>query len=82
MNLVWNFSKESLQDAGRSLPVVPRRVEVDWMSNELRNLSRKKRDAWIRVRECDPRLSADALVQEYQRLRNLTKVAAERARSA
>ena len=52
------------------------------MTNKLKNLSKKKQTAWLKVRSCECRESMDALVQEYQQLRKLTKEAAEKARNA
>ena len=42
VNLTWNSFKEALQDATKSLPEAPRRVEADWVTDELKNLSKKK----------------------------------------
>ena len=52
------------------------------MSDELRNLSQKKKDAWLRLRDVGKHSCTADLKLEYQRLCKLTKIAAERARTA
>ena len=42
------------------------------------NLSHKKRDAWMHLQNKDPKSDDPTLQQEYKRLCNLTKIAAER----
>ena len=74
----WVAFRDAMERAYETLPELPSRVEADWVTDELRNLTRKKRDAWLRL--CG-NTSDDSLRQEYQRLRKLTKAAAESARN-
>ena len=52
------------------------------MSDELRNLSQKKKDVWFRLRQVGKKSCTADLKLEYQCLHKLTKVAAEKARNA
>ena len=74
----WVAFRDAMGRACEALPELPPRAEADWVTDELRSLTRKKRDAWLRL--CG-NTSDDSLRQEYQRLRKLTKAAAERARN-
>ena len=51
------------------------------MTDELLNLSRKKRDAWLLLRNKDPEINNPKLQEEYKRLCKLTKVAAEKLKA-
>ena len=71
-----------MHEAYESLPELPRRREADWVTEELRSLSKKKRDVWLRLSGGGKQQPDDALKAQYQHLRKLTKVAAEKARNA
>ncbi len=63
---------------------MPRQKEADWITDEVKNLSRKKKEAWLRLRYTS---SSDddgrsITLAEYRRFRRLTKVPAEKARNA
>ena len=75
----WTAFREAMEKAYETLPELPPRAEADWVTDELRTLSRKKRDAWLRFSN---NTSDESLRQEFQQLRNLTKTAAERARNS
>ena len=71
-----------MHEAYESLSELPRRREADWVTEELRSLSKKKRDVWLCLSGDGKQQPDDALKAQYQRLRKLTKVAAEKARNA
>ena len=75
---VWYAFKSAIHEANKTLPILPRRSDGDWVTDELRNLSRKKRDLWLRLRSDQ----SESLKYEYQQLRRLSKIAAEKARNA
>ena len=54
------------------------RQECDWMTDEVRNLSHKKKDAWIRL--CNSR--TPSIVDEYNHLCMMTKLAVDKAKNA
>ena len=81
INAKWDSFKSSIQKACKSLPPAPRSSEPDWITNEVRNLSRKKKEAWVRLKNAPPQ-DITRLKAEYDHLRKLTKVAAEKARNA
>ena len=80
----WSSFKTALQEASNNLPQLPKKKEADWITDEVRNLSNKKKEAWLLLR--DTASSGDHrypnATAEYHRLRRLTKVAAEKARNA
>ena len=57
---------------------MPRKKEVDWITDEVRNLSQKK-SAWHLTNKGNDQYKT--ALAEYRRLRRLTKVAAEKARN-
>ena len=64
------------------MPEMTRKQE-EWVTDELCNLSRKKKDAWLHLCEAGRQPGcSDSLNSEYQHLCKLTKVAADKARSA
>lgn len=84
---MWNTSgqclnQQDVREASQSLPVLPNKQPVEWMTEELLNLSHKKRDAWMRLQNKDPKSDDPTLQQEYKRLCKLIKFAAEKARNA
>ena len=82
VELVWSGFKSAIEEASKSLPILPDNKPAEWMTDELLNLSRKKRDAWMLLRNKDPKTNNPKLQEEYKRLCKLTKVAAEKARNA
>ena len=78
----WSVFKSSIQEASKSLPILPDNKPAEWMTDELLNLSRKKCDAWMLLRNKDPKINNPKLQEEYKWLCKLTKVAAEKARNA
>ena len=78
INAQWNSFKSSIQKACKSLPAAPRSSDPDWITNEVHNLSRKKKAAWICLKNA---LSQDTtrLKTEYDHFKKLTKAAAEKA---
>ena len=81
INAQWNSFKSSIQKACKSLPPAPRSSDPDWITNEVHNLSRKKKEAWIRLKNACPQ-DITRLKTEYDHLKKLTKAAAEKARNA
>ena len=79
---IWSMFKSAIREASQSLPVLPNKQPVEWMMEELLNLSHKKRDAWMSLQNKDPKSDDPTLQQEYKRLCKLTKIAAEKARNA
>ena len=75
----WVAFRDAMGRAYEALPEVPPRVEAGWVTDEHRSLTRKKRDAWLRL---SGNTSDKGFRQEYQRLRKLTKSAAEIARNS
>ena len=57
--------KSAIREASQSLPVLPNKQPVEWMTEELLNLSHKKRDAWMRLQNKDPKSDDPTLQQEY-----------------
>ena len=71
-------------DASGNSPSLPRKKEADWITEEVRSLSRKKKEAWVRLWNT-PSSDSDqhsAAMAEYCRFTKLTKVTAEKARNA
>ena len=81
VNAQWDSFKSSIQKACKSLPPAPTSSDPDWITNEVRDLSRKKKEAWVRLKNPPPQ-DTTRLKTEYDHLRKLTKVAAEKARNA
>ena len=75
---VWISFKAAIQVASDNLPPLPRKKEVDWITDEVRNLSQKK-SAWHLTNKGNDQYKT--ALAEYRRLRRLTKVAAEKARN-
>ena len=65
----------------KSLPPAPRSSDPDWIANEVHNLSRKKKETWVCLKNA-PSQDITRLKAEYDHLRKLTKVAAEKAHNA
>ena len=81
---VWISFKGAVQDASDHLLPLPRKKEVDWITDEVRNLSKKKKSAWLHLRDLTNKDNDQYKITlaEYCRFRRLTKVAAEKARNA
>ena len=78
----WILLKDSLQEACECLPEKPARVEADWMTDEVRNLSRKKRDAWLNLNGSGSHGNKELLLGAYKKLKKQIEVAADKARNA
>ena len=76
----WKGFKLAMQEAYQVLPEMPQNREPEWVTDELRNLTRKKCNAWLHLRDSQP--PSDELKQQYQRLKKLTRLAAEKERNA
>ena len=81
MNAHWDSFKSSIQKACESRPPAPRISDSDWITDEVRNLSRKKKEAWVHLRNAPPQ-DISRLKTEYNQLKKLTKVSAEKARNS
>ena len=79
----WSSFKSAIEDACSTLPEVPSARDPDWVTDELRNLSKKKSSAWLRYRNAAKQgYEVSRHRVEYKRYCSLTKVAAEKARNA
>ena len=67
-------------DAYKTLPELSKKQNEDWVTNELMNLSKKKKDAWLLL--CGVGKSYNSVKLKYQLLCKLTKAAAEKVRKA
>ena len=81
INAHWDSFKSSIQKACESRPPAPKISDPDWITDEVRNLSRKKKEAWAHLRNAPPQ-DISHLKTEYSHLKKLTKVSAEKARSS
>ena len=77
---VWGTLKSALSEAQDTLPKLPQRQENEWVTEELRNLARKKREAWQRLWQAGGSHLDSALQSQYKQYCKLTKITAERAR--
>ena len=78
---VWGTLKSALSEAQDTLPKLPQRQEKEWVAEELRNLARKKREAWQHLWQAGGSHLDSALQSQYKQYCKLTKTAAERARN-
>ena len=78
----WDAFKSAIHAANETLPISPPMRETEWMTDELRSLSKKKKETWLRLRDATPNTQRADLKSEYQRLKKLTKVAADKARNS
>ena len=78
---IWTMFKSAIREASQSLPVLPNKRPIEWMTEELLNLSHKKQDAWMRLQNKDHKSDDPTLKLEYKRLCKLTKFAAENTRN-
>ena len=81
INSLWDTFKSSIQKACESLPPAPRTSDPDWITDEVRNLSRKKQEAWVCLKNAPSHIFS-LLKTRYNHLKKLTKVAAEKARNS
>ena len=75
---IWTSFKDTIAAACNKLPRAPKRQEDDWVTDEVRNLSKKKKEAWVHL--CNNRTPHTIVL--YKRLCKLTRVAADKARSS
>ena len=76
MEEVWSTFKGALKVAQDSLPLVIRREEMDWVNDEVREVSRKKQEAWKRWVKSP---ESERLKGEYQQLKMMSRKCAEKA---
>ena len=81
LNSVWDILKFSILKACESLPPAPKISDPDWITDEVRNLSRKKQEAWVHLKNA-PSNDISRFKTEYDHLKKLTQVAAEKARNS
>ena len=79
---MWISFRAALTEADEILPELPRKLEENWVTDELQKLSRKERDAWLLLSTDGRNGSDDALKLLYQRLCKLSKAAAVKVRNA
>ena len=80
MNSLWGILKSSIYKACESLPPAPKSSDPDWVTDEVRNLSKKKQKAWVSLKKAP--LQDNSCQSEYNSLKMLTRVAAENARNS
>ena len=73
----WNTFKDSLHKAQSCLPTVPLKEEKDWVTDEVREMSRKKQEAWMRWSKSPDNSS---FKEQYMRLKDLSRKCADKAR--
>ena len=59
-----NDFKAAMSDAYKTLPELSKKGKEDWVTDELLNLSKKKKDAWLLL--CGVGKSDDSLKFKYQ----------------
>ena len=69
-----------MSDVYKTLPEPSKKQKEDWVKDELLNLSKKKKDAWLLL--CGIAQSDDSMNLKYHHLCKLTKTAAEKAQNA
>ena len=78
LNSVWDTFKFSNLKACESLPPAPKISDPDWITDEVCHLFRKKQEAWVRLKNA-PSKDISHLKTEYNHLKKLTQVTAEKA---
>ena len=73
----WSTLRESLLAARSCLPSIPEMVEEDWVTDVVREASRKKRDMWTR---CQKSPGDEGLRQQYMLLKAESRRCADKAR--
>ena len=81
VNSLWDSFKSFIHKACESLPHALRLIDPYWITDEVHNQSKNKQEAWIRFKNA-PSESITCLKTEYNHLRKLTRVAAEKARNS
>ena len=69
-----------MSDAYKTLPELSKKQKEDWVTDELLNLFKKKKDAWLIL--CGVEKSDEFLKLKYHHPCKVTKAAAEKARNA
>ena len=78
----WEAFRAAVCAASETLPMAPPKHEAEWVTDELRNLSKKKRNAWLHLHDANSTTNLVDRKAGYLRLKKLTKVAADKARNA
>ena len=73
----WCTFTDSLKKAQCCLPLAPEKEEGDWVTDEVREVSRKKQEAWMRCVKSPGNVS---LKQEYQKWKVQSRKCADKAR--
>ena len=73
----WCTFADSLKKAQCCLPLAPEKEEGDWVTDEVREVSRKKQEAWMRCVKSPGNVS---LKQEYQKWKVQSRKCADKAR--
>lgn len=73
----WRNFKYSLMSAQECLPLIPERVEEDWMTDAVREVARKKQEAWMRWPKSP---DSECLRQQYLLLKVQSRRCADKAR--
>ena len=76
-----NTFKSTIQKACECLPPAPNVNNPDWITDEFINLSRKKCDAWLKLKNAASQDTSHLRI-EYNNLKKLTRVAAEKAHNS
>ena len=80
MNSLWDIFKSSIYKSCESLPPAPKSSDPDWVTDEVRNLSKKKQKAWVSLKKAP--LQDNSCQSEYNSLKTLARDAAENARNS
>ena len=73
----WHPFKESLKSALECLPLVPERVEEDWVTDAVREVARKEQEAWMRWQKSP---ESECLKQQYNMLKVQSRRPVDKAR--
>ena len=73
----WGTLKESLRFAQSCLPLVSEKAEEDWVTDEVREVARKKQEAWMRWMKSP---DDESLRQRYQLLKRQSRQSVNKAR--
>ena len=75
----WSEFKDTINEAQKTLPLVPEKEEKDWVTEKVREVSRMKQEAWMRW----VKKPGDVLLKaQYQQLKAQSRKAADEAREA
>ena len=53
VDMSWEAFRTAVRTANETLPTAPLKREAEWVTDELRGLSKKKRDAWLRLHDAN-----------------------------